>query len=93
MHNALRNHKALPRNKLDDTSFQIDQKAPFKDVKKLVIIIVLVPVVFPLENPHPDDGIIYFAERLVKHLYVQASAMAFSSIVSKGPNAILRRVS
>ena len=70
MYDATRNHESLTRSKLYRSFFEIDQQRAFNHVKELVIGIVLVPVILPFDNPNAHNGVVHFAERLVKPLIV-----------------------
>ena len=59
------NNKALPRSKIDNAIFEIDQEMSVQNEKEFINILVFVPVIFPLNYRHPDDGVIHFAKRLV----------------------------
>src|SRR5580698_8369670 len=49
VHNPSRHNEALPRRKLDDAVFEVDQELALHHVKELVVFIVLVPVVFAFD--------------------------------------------
>ena len=73
MYDALRDDEPFSRCELHDTlwrdairgRFQIDQKASFDDVEELVVISVLMPVILPLHDAKPNDGIIDASKGLV----------------------------
>src|SRR5260370_8325411 len=64
MHHAFGNNDSLSRRKLESAAFQINEQLAIHDIKKLVILIVLMPVILSLYDPEPDHGVIDLAERL-----------------------------
>src|SRR5438046_2954911 len=50
MHHPFWYHHALSRRELKRPAFDVDEQLAFDDVKELVVIIVLVPVVFAFDN-------------------------------------------
>jgi len=65
MDNALRHDIALSRRQVDGLVFKVNDEMSVEDEEKLIIVVVLVPVVFPLHDAKADDRIVHFAERLV----------------------------
>jgi len=60
------NNKALPRRKIDNAIFEIDQKKSVQNEKEFVNVFVLMPVIFALHYRHPDDRVVHLAEGLVE---------------------------
>ena len=71
--------ETLPRREFYDAVFEVDQQLAFDDVKELIVLVVLVPVIFALIMRRAD-GLIDLAERLVEPLN-SPSESAFSSII------------
>lgn len=46
MHQAFRNHGALPRTKLHRAALEIEQQFSLDHVEKFVIVVMLMPVIF-----------------------------------------------
>ncbi len=65
MAHAFGHDKTLPRGKIDNAIFKVDQEMPVENEKEFIDIFVFVPVVFALNHGQPDDRIVYFAQRLV----------------------------
>lgn len=65
MPNALRYDNAFSWGQLDGAIFEIDQETPAQDMKELVFILVLMPVILALHDTQTHDGFIHLAERLV----------------------------
>ncbi len=65
MHHALWNDDSLSRRKLDRAALKINQQLAIDYIKKLVILVVLMPVILPLYDPESDHGVIHLAESLV----------------------------
>ena len=55
VHDTLGNDEALPGVESYQPIFEIDQKLTLNYVKKLVVLIVFVPMVFTTKNPQPHD--------------------------------------
>jgi hypothetical protein len=72
---------------------QVDQELAFDNVEEFVVMMVLVPVVFALNDGDADDGFIDFAEGLVEPLVFAGVGEGFSSMISRGWWRMLRRVS
>lgn len=58
-------NKPLPRLQLHGSTFQIDQQHTIKDEEELIDIVVFMPVVFTLDDSHPNDRIVNLAQRLI----------------------------
>src|SRR5439155_5718110 len=56
--------EALARRELDRAALQVDDEPPRDDVEELVLVVVLVPVVFPLHHTESHHGVVDLAERL-----------------------------
>src|SRR6516225_5147895 len=70
MHHALWDDKALIGQDLDRSPLvEIDYESATQDVKKLIIIVVFVPVVFALHYAEPHDRIVHPAKRLIVPLF------------------------
>ena len=65
MAHTFRHDEALSRGKIDDAIFEIDQETPIEDEKEFINLFVFMPMIFALNYGHPDDRIVYFAQRLV----------------------------
>src|SRR5262249_50990886 len=65
MHHALWDNKALIGQELNRLPLEIDYESAAQDVKKLIIIVVFVPVVLALHYAEPHDGIVHPAKRLI----------------------------
>src|SRR5215469_14682243 len=66
MHHALWDDKALIGQELDRSPLvEIDYESATQDVKKLIIIVVFVPVVLALHYAEPNDRIVHPAKRLI----------------------------
>ena len=50
---------------MDRAIFEVNDKVAFQDEEEFVFPLMLVPVVFPLQNSHAHHGLIYLTERLV----------------------------
>ena len=50
---------------LDGAVFEVDDESTLDHVEELVEVIVLVPVIFALDDAEPDDRVVHLAERLV----------------------------
>lgn len=46
--------------------FEVDIEQPAQDKEELIVIVMLVPVVFALDDAHADAGVVDDAERLVE---------------------------
>ena len=57
--------ETLPRRKLNDAIFEVDQEPAIEHEEKFIDIVMLMPVIFTLNYRHPDDCVVHFAERLV----------------------------
>src|SRR6516164_8081071 len=65
MHHALWDDKALIGQELDRSPLEIDYESATQDVKKLIIIVVFVPVVLALHYAEPHDRVVHPAKRLI----------------------------
>jgi hypothetical protein len=65
MEGAFRDHEPLARLKVNGPAFKVDDEVAVQYEKELVVIVVLVPVILTLQNPQPDDRLVYLAQRLV----------------------------
>jgi len=65
MPNPFRHDETLPRTKINNLVFQIDQKMAFENKEEFVDVIMLVPVVFALQYAEPYDRVVHLAQRLV----------------------------
>ena len=65
MFHTLRHDEALPRRKIDNTTFEIDEETAIDHVKEFIQLLMLMPVIFALDNPEPHDRVVYLAKRLV----------------------------
>ena len=65
MQDAFRDHHSLARIQFDGAAFEVDEQAAIGDVEEFVIVVVLVPVIFALDDTEPYYGIVHLAERLV----------------------------
>ena len=66
--NAFWDDETLPGQEADCAIFQIDEQFAFYDIKELIVIVVLVPMVFAFHHAQADDGVIHLAERLIEPL-------------------------
>jgi hypothetical protein len=55
MAHAFRHDEALSRRKIDYAIFEIDQEMSVEDEKEFIDVFVFVPVIFTLNDRHPDD--------------------------------------
>lgn len=65
MTHTLRHDEALPRRKINDPIFKIDQKSPIEHEKEFINVVVFMPMILALYNGHPDHRIVHLANRLV----------------------------
>lgn len=79
MANTFGNNKTLSRVEIDNAIFKVDEEISIENEKEFVNVLVLVPMVLALHHRHPDDGVIYFAKRLIVPL-VRASIREFLHI-------------
>ena len=68
MHDTFGNDEALPGVESYQAIFEIDQELALDYVKKLVVLVMFVPMVFTLNNAEANDGVIHLTERLVEPL-------------------------
>ena len=66
MYHGPRHDKSLTWRELDDAILKIDQQPAGDDIKKLIILIVFVPMVFPFNYADPNDRVIHFAQGLIE---------------------------
>jgi hypothetical protein len=52
---SLGNDNALPGREFNGAAFQVDDQLAFDHIKKLVVVIVFVPVVFALNHTNADN--------------------------------------
>ena len=55
MADAFRHDEALSRQKIDYAIFEIDQEPPIEHEKEFIDVFVFVPVIFALNDRHPDN--------------------------------------
>jgi len=55
MAHASRHNKALSRRKIDYAIFEIDQEPPIQHEEEFLDIFVFMPVLFAMNDRHPDD--------------------------------------
>ena len=67
---AARDDEALAGVELDGFVFEVDEELAFDGQEELVIVVVLVPVVFALDDSNADYGVVDLAEGLVEPLVV-----------------------
>ena len=79
MANTFWHNETLPRRKIDNAIFEIDQKVSVKNEKEFIDLLVFVPVIFALYHRQPDDGIVHLAKRLVEP-FVRARVGQFLDI-------------
>jgi hypothetical protein len=65
MAHTLGHDETLPRRKIDNAIFEIDQKTPVQNEKEFINILMLVPVIFALNYRQPHDRIVHLAKCLV----------------------------
>src|SRR2546427_234261 len=65
MPNPFRHHETLPRSKINDLVFKIDQEMAVENEEEFVDVIMLVPVVFALQNAEPHDRVVHLTKSLV----------------------------
>ena len=65
MQDTSRDDKALGLPQFNAASFQIDNETTLDDKEKLIIVVVLVPVIFSLDNAEPDDRTVDLAKSLI----------------------------
>src|SRR2546430_15681091 len=58
-------HETLPRRKINDAIFEIDQKMSIQNEKEFINVIVFMPMISALHHRHPDDRVVHLAKRLV----------------------------
>jgi len=55
MAHAFGHNETLPRRKIDNAIFKIDQEMSVENEKKFIDVFMFVPVIFALDNRQPDD--------------------------------------
>ena len=65
MPNPFRHDDTLPRSKINDLVFKIDQEMAVENKEEFVDVIMLVPVVFALQNAEPHDRVVHLTKSLV----------------------------
>jgi hypothetical protein len=65
MAHTLRHDEALPRRKIDNPIFEINQEMSVEDEKEFIDVFVFVPVIFALNYRQSNDRIVHLAKRLV----------------------------
>jgi hypothetical protein len=65
MAHAFRHDEALPRCKINNAVFEIDQEMSVENEKKFIDVFVFVPVIFALNYRHSHDRIVHLAKGLV----------------------------
>jgi len=65
MPNPFRHDETLPRSKINDLVFKIDQEMAVENKEEFVDVIMLVPVVFALQNAEPHDRVVHLTKSLV----------------------------
>ena len=58
-------YEALLLSKFDASALKVDDEAAFKNKEKFVVVIVFVPVIFPLHDAETNDRIVHLAQCLV----------------------------
>ena len=53
MAHSFRHDEALSWGKIDDAIFEIDQQSPIQHEKEFIDVVVLMPVIFALNDRHP----------------------------------------
>jgi len=46
--------------------FKVDQELTFENEKKLIVIIVLMPMILSLDDSHPHNAVIHLCESLIE---------------------------
>lgn len=65
MPDPFRHDETLPRSKINNLVFKIDQEMAVENKEEFVDVIVLVPVVFALQNAQPYDRVVHLTKCLV----------------------------
>ena len=65
VHHSLRDDEPLSRSQFHCAALQVNDESPFHYVEELILIVVLVPVIFTLNDAESDDRVVHPAERLV----------------------------
>ena len=73
MPNPFRHDETLPRSKINNLVFQIDQEMAVENKEELIDVIMLVPVVFALQTPSRTTESFTWHSVWLCHLSVHAS--------------------
>jgi hypothetical protein len=65
MHSPFRDDNAFAGRQIDAAVLEIDQKLPTYDIKKLIFVLMLVPMILALDHTESHDRFVYLAEGLV----------------------------
>jgi hypothetical protein len=65
MHHAFRNYDGFARGQVEATILEIDKQLAADHVEELIFVVVLMPMIFAVDNSEPDDRLVHFAQRLV----------------------------
>src|SRR5260370_35448166 len=65
MPNPFRHDESLLRSKIDSFVFKIDQEMAVENKEEFVDVVMLVPVVFALQNAQPHDRVVHLTKSLV----------------------------
>ena len=65
MQHSLRYDESLALAELHRAALQVDQEFSFDDIKELVEIVVLVPVILSLDHTQPHDRVVHLAQCLI----------------------------
>src|SRR5918992_3378067 len=89
-----RDGEPLPGQELNATAFlfEVDEEAPVHHIEELVLLIVVLPVEFPLHDAKSDDAVVYAAERLIVPSIFDPPASFRTSTSSRKPNASSRLI-
>ena len=79
MPDPFRHDETLPRSKINNLVFKIDQEMAVENKEEFVDVIVLVPVVFALQNAQPYDRVVHLTKCLVVP-FVGASVGQFLNV-------------
>ena len=73
MQNTLRDCHTLIRVQLDCPVFKVNEQLAFKNKEKFIILIVLVPMIFALNNPNSNDTVVHFCQSLIEPFVLSLS--------------------
>src|SRR5580658_3931106 len=79
VNDATRNRYPLIRVKLDRPVLQVHEQLPAQYKEELIILVVLMPVIFPFDDPHPDNTVVYLRKGLIEP-FVFANPRHFADI-------------